>query len=253
MIDTHSHLYLEEFEKDIEDVISRAQENGIQKIFLPSISRNEHQRMLDLAERFQQICFPMIGLHPCYVKENYLSELNHVKDSLVKNKFYAIGEVGLDFYWDKTFVKEQYAAFEFQIELAISNNLPVIIHSRESTKECVNIIKNYASRGVKGIFHCFGGSLEEANEIIELGFYIGIGGVVTYKNSGLAKVLNEVSINNIVLETDAPYLSPVPYRGKRNESSYLYNIAQKLSEIKNISMEEIDEITTSNALKVFSI
>ncbi len=253
MIDTHSHLYLEEFEEDIEDVISRAKEKGVEKIFLPSISKNEHQRVLDLAEKFPEICFPMIGLHPCYVKENYEAELEHVKDSLLQNKFYAIGEVGLDFYWDKTFEKEQYAAFEYQIELAILNNLPVIIHSRDSTKDCINIIKKYSSRGVKGIFHCFGGSIEEANAIIDLGFYLGIGGIVTYKNSGLAEVLNEISIDNIVLETDAPYLSPVPYRGKRNESSYLINIAEKLSEIKNITIDEVDKITTSNALKVFRI
>lgn len=253
MIDTHSHLYLEEFENDIEDVVLRAKEQGVEKIFLPSISKNEHQRVMGLVKRFPENCFPMIGLHPCYVKENYLEELQHVKESLPKEKFYAIGEVGLDFYWDRSFDKQQYEAFEFQIELAIANNLPIIIHSRNSTKECIGTVRKYLHQGLKGIFHCFGGSLEEANEIIEMGFYLGIGGVVTYKNSGLERVLNEIPLTNIVLETDAPYLSPVPYRGKRNESSYLTKVAEKLASIKNISVEEVDRVTTINALNIFKL
>lgn len=253
MIDTHSHLYLKEFEKDIDDIIFRAKENGVEKILLPSINIEEHERVLRLNEMFPEICLPMIGLHPCYVKENYKEEIKHVEESLKHFKFYAIGEVGLDFHWDKTFSKEQYFAFEYQIELAISNNLPVIIHSRNATPECISTINSYSSRGLTGIFHCFGGSAEEAKAIIDMGFYLGIGGVVTYKNSGLGEVLKEISLDNIVLETDAPYLSPVPFRGKRNESSYLLYVAEKLADIKDTTFAEVDRITTLNAKKIFNI
>ena len=251
MIDTHSHLYLEEFENDIEEVILRAKNNGVDKIFLPSISKIENEKVLSLVSKFPDTFFPMIGLHPCYVKENYREELEFVTQNLNLNKYYGIGEVGLDFYWDVSFKEQQIEAFEYQIKLAIAHKLPLIIHSRNSTKECIEIVQKYIKEGLTGIFHCFGGSIEEANAIINFGFYLGIGGVVTYKNSGLDKVLNEIPLNSIVLETDSPYLSPVPFRGKRNESSYLINIAQKIASIKNISVEEVDKTTTSNAINIF--
>ena len=251
MIDTHSHLYLEEFENDIEDVISRAKEQGIVKIFLPSINKNEHQRVMGLARRFPETCFPMIGLHPCYVKENYLDELEHVKKSLSNDKFYAIGEVGLDFYWDRSFDKQQYEAFEFQIELAISNNLPVIIHSRNSFNEVMEIVSEFKKDNIKAIFHCFSGSYESAKQIVDMGFLLGIGGVITYKNAGLPKALENIGVEHLVLETDAPYLSPVPYRGKRNESAYLLHIAEVLAGAKGITVAELASITTANAIALF--
>ena len=195
----------------------------------------------------------MMGLHPCYVKENYQEELTIVKDWLSKRKFAAVGEIGLDFFWDKTFEKQQYEAFRIQIELALQNNLPIVIHTRDAMQESIDVVKEYTSRGIKGIFHCFGGTVENAKEIIDAGFYLGIGGVLTYKKSGLAEVLEKIDLKHLVLETDAPYLTPVPFRGKRNESSHLKYIVEKLALIKNISTEEVAAVTTANAEKIFGL
>ncbi len=251
LIDTHCHLYLEEFKKDIDEVILHAQKNEVQQFFLPAINSETTEALLKLEEKFPNHCFAMMGLHPCYVKENFQDELDFVASWLKKRKFAAIGECGLDFYWDKTFIKEQYIVLEKQIEWALEYNIPLILHTRSATQETIDVIKKYKTENLKGIFHCFGGSMEEANQIIELGFYLGIGGVITYKNAGLDIVMKELDLKHIVLETDAPYLSPVPFRGKRNESKYLLTIAEKIATIKNCSLEEIKSITTNNANKLF--
>ncbi len=253
MIDTHCHLYSAEFENDIEDVMKRAQLEGITKFYLPAIDSEYTTSMELLEEKYPNQCFAMAGLHPCSVKENYQEELDKIKTLLQKRKFSGIGETGLDFYWDKTFVLQQYDALEQQIELALQYDLPLILHTRNATQETIDVIKSFACTSLKGIFHCFGGSLHEAEQIIDLNFYLGIGGVITYKNAGLAEVLSNVDMKYLVLETDAPYLSPVPMRGKRNESCYLKYIAEKLALVKNISVDEVKKVTTLNAEKIFGI
>ena len=251
LIETHAHLYLEEFQEDIEGVIKNSVANGVGKIYLPAINSETHDALMDLEMKFPEVCFPMMGLHPCYVKEDYKRELLLVEEWLSNRKFSAIGECGLDFYWDKTFVNQQYVALEQQIAWAIQYQLPIILHTRNATQETIDIIKKYTSSGLRGIFHCFGGTLHEAQQIIEMGFYLGIGGVVTYKNSGLDKVIADIDLRHLVLETDAPYLTPVPFRGKRNETGYLKLIAEKIANIKNCSFEEVAAQTTSNAIKIF--
>jgi TatD DNase family protein len=253
MVDTHCHLYVDEFKADIDDVIKRAGVEGINKFYLPAIDSNEIENMFLLENKFPGKCIAMMGLHPCSVKENYLHELSIVKDWLTKRKFAAVGEIGLDFYWDKTFTLQQYEAFRIQIDLSLQFDLPIVIHTRNAMQETIDLVKEYVPRGVRGIFHCFGGSVENAEEIIEAGFYLGIGGVLTYKKSGLAEVLEKIDLKHLVLETDSPYLTPVPYRGKRNESSYLKYIAEKLALIKNVSVEEVASVTTANAEKIFGL
>ena len=251
-IDTHCHLYSSEFADDIDATIQRAINNGVEKFYLPAVDTDSLTAMLSLEKKFPEKCIAMIGLHPCSVKENYINELKIVEDLLQQRKFAAIGEIGLDFYWDRSFYDQQYESFNKQIEWALQYNLPIVIHSRESMQQSINVVKKHQHGKLKGIFHCFSGTVEMANQIIDLGFYLGIGGVVTYKKSGLTEVLKEISLNNIVLETDAPYLTPVPFRGKRNESSYLIYIAQKIAEIKNTSVEEVAETTTANAKNIFA-
>lgn len=251
LIDSHCHLYSDAFNADLPAVMQRAFDMGVKKFYLPAIDSETTAAMLKLEETYPDICICMAGLHPCSVKESYEQELLLVSNMLAERKFAAIGEIGLDFHWDKTFVKEQYAAFHQQIDLAISYKLPIVLHTREAMKETIEVVRQYQGK-VKGIFHCFGGSMEEANEIIELGFLMGIGGVVTYKNAGVAEVLKQVDLKHLVLETDAPYLTPVPFRGKRNESSYLKFVQEKLADIKNISLEEVAAVTTENALSLFS-
>lgn len=251
MIDTHCHLYTKEFDEDIDLVIERAIKEGITKMYLPAIDSSCTERMFELENKFPSHCFAMAGLHPCSVKENFEEELSNVEQLLQKRKFSGIGEAGLDFYWDKTFIKEQYIALERQVVYALKYNLPLILHTRNATQETIDVIKKYSDTGIRGIFHCFGGTLEEAKQIIEMNFFLGIGGVVTYKNAGLAELLQHVDLKNLVLETDAPYLSPVPMRGKRNESVYLKYIVEKIALVKNISTEEVKIITTLNAEKIF--
>jgi TatD DNase family protein len=251
--DTHIHLYAEEFNADRDFLISDAVNKGVTKFFLPNIDSSSFDGLYKVCDAFPQNCFPMMGLHPCSVKENYIDELAKVKTELSKRKFYAIGEIGIDLYWDKTFVKEQEESFKTQIEWAAELKLPIVIHSRNSTNEIISILKAHPNLSLSGIFHCFSGTIEQANEIIEMGFYLGIGGVVTYKNSGLDKVIEKIPLENIVLETDAPYLAPVPFRGKRNEPSYILNVVKKIAEIKNVSEEDVSTITSENAAKVFSL
>lgn len=251
MTDTHCHLYLPEFDTDLDAVIERARAAGVQKFYLPAIDMACTARMDLLEEKYPMQCFAMAGLHPCSVKENYVEELDHVNNLLAQREFSGIGEAGLDFYWDKTFVKEQYHALEFQIGLALEYNLPLILHTRNATQETIDVIKKYRGTALRGIFHCFGGTVDEAVQITEHNFYLGIGGIITYKNAGLAETLENIDMKYLVLETDAPYLAPVPKRGKRNESSYLMYVARKLAEVKNISVEEVEKITTENAEKIF--
>jgi TatD DNase family protein len=251
LIDTHTHLYLDEFQCDRDQVLQKAINAGIEKFYLPSIDSSEAENLFKLEGKYPGICFAMMALHPCSIKENYKDELAFVYKNLQKRKFAAIGETGLDFYWDKTFVTQQYESLHTQIEWALEYQLPVVLHTRNAMRETIDVINEYIPRGLKGIFHCFSGTIGEAKEIIKAGFLLGVGGVLTYKNSGLAEVIKEIDIDHLVLETDAPYLSPVPFRGKRNESSYLTYIAQKLADIKNISIEEVAAVTTANAEKVF--
>ena len=253
IVDTHCHLYLDEFKIEIDEVIKRAEAEGVNKFYLPGIDSTEIENIILLENKVPGKCIAMMGLHPCSVKENYLEELAVVKDWLAKRKFAAVGEIGLDFYWDKTFVMQQYEAFRLQIALSVQYNLPIVIHTRNAMQETIDVVKEYTSVGLKGIFHCFGGTLENANEIINAGFYLGIGGVLTYKKSGLAEVLDKIDLKHIVLETDSPYLTPVPFRGKRNESSYLKYVVEKLAEIKKVSIEEVAAITTVNAEKIFGL
>lgn len=251
LIDTHCHLYLPEFDADRPEMLNRAMQKGINRFYLPGIDSNVIDSMLQLEAAYPVNCFPMMGLHPCSVQLNYKDELAVVEEWLVKRKFAAVGEIGLDFYWDKTFIDQQYESFKLQMEWALKYELPIVIHSRDAMKECIETVKPYAVKGLRGIFHCFGDTLESAQDIIGMGFYIGIGGVITYKKSGLAEVVKNIPLEHIVLETDAPYLSPVPFRGKRNESSYISYVAETIAAVKNISIEEVAEITTRNADTVF--
>jgi TatD DNase family protein len=252
MIDTHSHLYSEEFKEDIEEVLKKSNTAGVSRVYLPAIDSNSHELMMGLVDKHPEYCIPMMGLHPCYVDGRYESELNIVSNWLERRPFAAIGEIGLDFYHSVEFKTQQEIAFQIQIEWAIAKDLPIVIHSRSSMDECIKMIAQHGRGKAKGIFHCFGGDERQAKKVIELGFYLGIGGVVTYKNAGLAKIVEETPLEYLVLETDAPYLSPVPFRGKRNESSYIVHVAHKIAELKRISIEEVDEITTANAKKIFA-
>lgn len=252
-IDTHTHLYSTEFRDDIDSIINNARQTGISKCYMPAIDSETHEAMLALENKFPAECIALMGLHPCSVKENYKTELALVEDWLSKRKFVAVGEIGLDFFWDKTFLEEQMKAFRIQIEWAIQYKIPIVIHTRNAMQETINIVKEYQGRGLSGIFHCFSGSYESAIQIINAGFYLGIGGVITYKNAGLAAVIDKIDLAHLVLETDAPYLSPVPFRGKRNESSYIKYVAEKIANIKNISVEEIGSITTTNAENIFGV
>jgi TatD DNase family protein len=249
--DTHSHIYLDDFGEDRTEMLLRAEKEGVIKILMPAIDSSTHGQMLALEKLNPAQCFSMMGLHPCSVKENYKKELAIVEKYLSERPFKAVGEIGLDFYWDKTFTKEQYEAFRRQTEWALAFDIPIVIHSRDSIDECIEVVKQMQNGKLKGVFHCFGGSLEQANKITGLGFYLGIGGVLTYKKSGLDKVLEQVDMKHIVLETDAPYLTPVPFRGKRNEPAYIKYVAEKLAEVKNISVEEVTRVTTANAVDLF--
>lgn len=251
-IDTHCHLYLPEFSDDIETVVQRADAVGVKKMFLPAINSDTHESLMKLENQFPGQCIAMMGLHPCYVKDDFKEELNIVYHLLKQRNFAAIGECGLDFYWDRTHLIQQYEALQQQIDWAVEFKLPIVLHTRDATIETIEVIEKNKKRGLTGIFHCFGGSFDEAQRIIDLGFYLGIGGVVTYKNSGLDRLIEKIPLEHLVLETDAPYLSPVPFRGKRNESRFLVQIAEKISSIKNISIGEVGRITSDNAKKVFN-
>ncbi|MEM0991440.1 MAG: TatD family hydrolase [Bacteroidota bacterium] len=251
LIDTHTHLYVEQFASDRSAVIQRAKAAGVKKFYLPNIDSGHIDDLLRLEAAYPNECFAMMGLHPCSVKENYEQELAIVKDWLDKRPFVAIGEIGMDLYWDKSFFEQQKEAFRVQIGWAKALDIPIVIHSRDSTWEVIEIIREQKDERLRGIFHCFGGTKAEADAITELGFYLGIGGVLTFKKAKLDETLKKVDLQYLVLETDAPYLAPTPYRGKRNESAYVRLVAEKLAAVKSTSLEEIARITSQNAKNIF--
>jgi TatD DNase family protein len=250
LIDTHAHIYLPEFDDIRERIIAASREAGVKAIYLPAIDSSTHNKMLE-TEANLPICKSMMGLHPCSVKENFGEEIEIVKDFLKKRKFIAIGEIGLDFYWDKTYAEQQFDAFHQQIQLALHYNLPIVIHSRNAIDECIEVVSQYPE--LRGVFHCFSGNETQARKIIDRQFMLGIGGVVTFKNAGLDKVIPQVGLSSLVLETDAPYLAPVPFRGKQNEPAFTKLVAEKIASLLNISLEEVALQTTENAEKLFSL
>ena len=252
LTDTHCHLYLPEFKNDLNEIMQRANNAGVKKFIMPAIDSSVIDELIETEKNYPYQCYAMMGLHPCSVKENYKDELSIVEPWLNQRAFIAVGEIGLDFYWNTTFKTQQYEVFETQMQWALDKNLPVVIHTRNAIHETIDAVKPFAAKGLKGIFHCFGDSIYIANKIIDLDFLLGIGGILTYKKSGLDEVVKHINLEHIVLETDAPYLTPVPFRGKRNESSYIKIIAEKLAEIKNVSLEEVAFVTTANAEKIFN-
>ena len=253
MIDTHTHLYSEEFDKDRAEMIARAKAAGVTRCFIPAIDSSYTQRMFQLKNEYPDYVFLMNGLHPCNVKENYKEELTHVENLMPTHSFCAIGEIGIDLYWDKTFLKEQQEAFAWQIQLAKKHQLPIVIHCREAFEEVFEVLESEKGDDLFGIFHCFSGTEAQAHRAIGYGLHLGIGGVVTFKNGKLDQFLKNIDLQHIVLETDSPYLAPVPYRGKRNESAYIVQVADKLSDIYELPVDEIKRITTENATKIFKI
>ncbi len=252
LVDTHTHLYLDNYDADRDEVIKDAIKKGVQHMLLPAIDSKTFDAMKRLEQDYPDNCFAMIGLHPTSVADDYESEMELVENELQKGGYVAIGEIGIDLYWDSTYVKEQKDAFRRQLKLAKKYQLPVAIHTRDSFDEIYPIIKDENTDELRGVFHCFTGSIEEANKIIDLGFMMGIGGILTFKNSGLDKVVQTIPMEYLLLETDSPFLTPAPYRGKRNQSAYLIYIAAKLAEVKNIKIEEVALITTKNAKELFS-
>jgi TatD DNase family protein len=251
-IDTHAHIYADELKPDIAEVLERSRDVGVSHIYMPNIDSTSIDGMLELAHRHPGYCIPMMGLHPCYVKKDFERELYVVEDWLAKQKFVAIGEIGTDLYWDTTFWPQQQEAFRVQISWAKQYKLPVIIHCRESIEETIAMVEELKEDGLTGIFHCFSGTPEQAKRIMGLGFLIGIGGVSTFKNGGLDKVIPEIGLEAVVLETDSPYLAPVPHRGKRNEPSYLTLVAARVAELSGKTLEEVGQITNANAQNLFN-
>jgi TatD DNase family protein len=253
LTDTHTHLYSEEFDLDRNEMMQRAISKGVTRFFVPAIDSTCTESMYELERNYPENVFLMMGLHPCYVKENYLDELNHIETELAKRKFIAIGEIGIDLFWDKSTLEIQKIAFKHQIQLAKKYKLPIVIHCRESFDEIFEVLESERSEDLFGIFHCFTGNFEQAQQAISLNMKLGIGGVVTFKNGKIDQFLPQIDIKHIVLETDSPYLAPVPFRGKRNESSYVYLVAEKLASIYGVSIDEVVQITTENSKAVFGI
>ena len=251
LIDTHCHIYLPEFDQDREQMIERARNNGVEEFYLPAIDSSTHLKMLTLEDQMKDGVWAMMGLHPCSVNEKVEEELALVESWFEKRKFIAVGEIGLDYYWDTSFAEQQKMAMRSQTDLALKYDRPIVIHSRNSIDDCIEIVQEKQNGSLKGVFHCFSGTMEQAKKIIDLGFYLGIGGVLTFKNAGLDKVVGELTLDALVLETDAPYLAPVPYRGKRNEPAFVSIVAEKLAALKNMPMEDVAGITTANAKKLF--
>lgn len=251
LTDTHSHLYDNKFAEDQKEVIERAFEENVNRIFLPNVDQHTVKGMMDIVAKHPQQCFPMMGLHPCHVKEDYKEELAILKNHLDSNDFCAVGEIGMDLYWDKKFVEEQKDTFRTQIHWAKEKELPIAIHCRDAFDEIFEILESERDEKLRGIFHCFTGTLEQAHQAIDLNFHLGIGGVITFKKAGLDKVIEQIDLKHLVLETDSPYLAPSPNRGKRNESSYLIHIAQKIADLHQVSIQEIADITTENSKTIF--
>ncbi|RLD18566.1 MAG: hydrolase TatD [Bacteroidetes bacterium] len=250
-IDTHAHLYLSQFDEDGDAVVDSALQQDVKKILLPNIDNSTVRQMLDMEEKYEGVCYAMMGLHPCSVDANYRDQLKMMEEWLEKRQFLAVGEIGTDLFWDKTFKDEQEACFRAQVGWARERGLPVVIHSRETLDWNISIIEEEQDGALKGIFHCFNGTVEQAERITGMGFYMGLGGVVTFKNSGMSEIVPHIDPNYCVLETDAPYLTPVPHRGKRNESSYIPLVAKRVAEYWNMTVEQVADITTENAVRVF--
>jgi len=250
IIDSHAHIYQPEFEDDIDEVIQNAKAVGISAIYMPNIDSSTIHRMENL-EIKHPMCKSMMGIHPCYIKENYLEELAIVKQKLEQKKYVGVGEIGIDLYWDKSFADAQFEAFRYQIELAKEHEIPFVIHSRDALEHTISIVEEMQDGNLRGIFHCFNGTVEEGKRIVDLGFYMGIGGVVTYKNAGVDKVVEQLPIEAMVLETDAPYLSPGPKRSKRNEPKFITKVVDKLVEIKGMTKDNIEKVTSENCKKIF--
>jgi TatD DNase family protein len=253
LIDTHTHIYLPEFDADRDEAVKRAVQSGVVSLLMPNIDTDSVSAMLSAEERYPGICYPMIGLHPTSVKEDFLSQLDKLEDLSENHKFYAIGEIGIDLYWSWSHLNEQIIAFRRQITFALKSGLPVVIHSRNSFPEVFKALEEFTGSGLKGVFHAFTGTLQDAEKAVGMGFKLGIGGIVTFRNSGLDQIVSQSGIENILLETDSPYLAPVPYRGKRNESSYLCLINNKIAEITGLSCEETATITYSNSVQLFDL
>lgn len=251
-IDTHAHIYLKDFDKDRQDILRKAVDKRVSRVYMPNLDHTSIDAMLETEEKFPQVCIPMMGLHPTYVKKGFERELYVVEDWLKKKKFAAVGEVGIDLYWDVTFKNEQEEALRIQIDLASQYKLPLIIHCRNSMQETIEVLKN-TGKSVSGIFHCFSGTIEQAREVISMGFYLGIGGVITFKNGGLDKIVPELELKNLVLETDSPYLTPAPFRKERNDPTYIPLIAEKLAALKGNSIQDVAKVTSENAINIFSI
>jgi TatD DNase family protein len=253
LTDTHTHLYYETDELKRAGLVQRCIDNGVDRLFLPNVDVSSLPLMFDLLNAYPDNCYPMLGLHPCSVKENWEHELAVIQPALHQHKIYAIGEIGIDLYWDKNFLTEQIHAFKLQIDWAKTLKLPIVIHCRDAFDEVYSVLLNEKDENLRGIFHCFTGTLEQANKITDLGFYLGIGGVITYKNAGLDKILPQIDLKHVVLETDSPYLTPVPYRGKPNESAYLIYVVQKVAELYQLNVEEVARITTENSKIIFGV
>ena len=251
-IDSHAHIYSDEFKADREHVMENSLDAGVKNIYMPNVDHNSIEPMLEAEQKYKGICIPMMGLHPCNVKKHFEKDLYEVEDWLRRRKFAAVGEIGIDLYWDTSLQAEQEEAFKIQVDFAKQYSLPIVIHCRNSFRETMKLLKEVKGENQKGVFHCFSGTKEEAQEVVDIGFCIGIGGVVTFKNGGLDKVLPHVALEHIILETDCPYLAPVPFRGKRNEPSYIPLIAEKIASIKNIKTEEVAAATTKNTLQLFA-
>lgn len=253
LIDTHSHIYSEDFIDDLDEVLQNAYNNDIKKIVLPNIDSGSIKRLVDLSNAYPHVCYPLMGLHPTSVAADYKEELAAVEYWLSKQKFYGVGEIGIDLFWDRTYINEQKDAFRHQISLAKKYQLPIVVHVRDSFNEVYEILEEEQNGALSGIFHCFTGTEDEAQKVVGLGFKLGIGGVLTFKNSKLDEVIKKIDLENLVLETDAPYLSPAPKRGQRNESAYLVYVAQKLADVYDMPVKDIAEITTANARNLFGI
>lgn len=251
-IDTHAHIFAKEFDADRDDMMRHAQDQSIGKIFMPNIDHTTIDRMLELEAKYPAVCYSMMGLHPCHVKKDFEKELYIVENWLNKRKFSAVGEMGTDLYWDKTFWDQQVEAFTIQAGFARKHNLPIVVHCRESIDQTLELVEKLQDGKLKGVFHCFTGSKEQAEKLVKLGFYLGIGGVATFKKGGMENVLPHVPLDRIVLETDSPYLAPTPHRGKRNEPAYIPLIAQRVAELKNTNLAEVQRATTHNALTLFN-
>jgi hydrolase, TatD family len=253
LIDTHTHLYLPEFDSDRDEIVNKAVSSGVIKLLLPNIDLKSVDAMLSAADRYKNICYPMTGLHPTSVREDFRTQLDELEQIASEREFIAVGEIGIDLYWDKAYLQEQMIAFRQQVEFAIEAGLPIVVHSRDSFPEVFSVLDEFAVENLTGVFHAFSGSMQDAEKAVRMGFMLGIGGPVTFKNSRLNKIVEEAGIGNIILETDSPYLAPVPYRGKRNESSYICIINKKIADIFRITEEESARVTFENSCRLFNI